>query len=104
MRRSQCIVAVILSKFVATDRWLGDGTNLVLVVGPEHRRFFDRAGWSKDDIRSYVWPRLHGDDGRKLTGLGRPEGLLIVAAGGDGMGESWLLFPHLAWAITQKID
>ena len=98
------IVAVILSKFVATDRWLGDGTNLVLVVGPEHRRFFDRAGWSKDDIRSYVWPRLHGDDGRKLTGLGRPEGLLIVAAGGDGMGESWLLFPHLAWAITQKID
>jgi hypothetical protein len=97
------ILGVILSKFVATDKWLGDGTNLVLVIGPEHRRFFDRAGWSKDDIRDYMWPRFHDDDGNKLVGLGKPEGLLIVAAGGDGMGESWLLFPHLAWAITEKI-
>jgi hypothetical protein len=96
------ILGVILSRGVASDRWLGEGTNLVLVVGPEHRRFFDRTGWSKDDIRGYLWPRFH-DGERKLVGLGRPEGLLIVAAGGDGMGESWLLFPHLAWAITEKI-
>ena len=97
------ILAVIRSRFIASDRWLGDGTNLVLVVGPEHRRFFDRAGWSKDDIRGYLWPRFH-DNGRNMTGLGRADGLLIVAAGGDGMGDSWLLFPHLAWAITEKIE
>lgn len=97
------ILGVVLTKFVATDRWLGDGTNLVLVVGPEHQRFFDRAGWSKDDIRSRLWEGFHDEAGNKLVGLGKPEGLLIVAAGGDGMGESWLLFPHLAWAITEKI-
>ena len=97
------ILGIIRSKFIASDRWLGDGTNLVLVIGPEHRRFFDREGWSKDDIRGYLWPRFH-EDGRNTTGLGRPEGLLIVAAGGDGMGDSWLLFPHLAWAITEKIE
>jgi hypothetical protein len=96
------ILSVVLWRYVPTDRWLGDGTNLVLVVGPEHRRYFDRAGWSKDDIRDYLWPRFH-EDGQKIVGLGKPEGLLIVAAGGDGMGESWLLFPHLAWAITEKI-
>jgi hypothetical protein len=93
---------MILARHVASDRWLGDGTNLVLIIGPEHRRFFDREGWSKDDIRKYMWPRFHVD-GKKIIGLGKPEGLLIVAAGGDGMGESWLLFPHLAWAITEKV-
>lgn len=96
------IVSMILARHVASDRWLGDGTNLVLIIGPEHRRFFDREGWSKDDIRKYMWPRFHVD-GKKIIGLGKPEGLLIVAAGGDGMGESWLLFPHLAWAITEKV-
>ncbi len=96
------ILKTIRSRGVAGDRWLGEGTNLVLIVGPEHRRYFDRAGWSKDDIRDYLWPRFH-EDGRNVVGLGRPDGLLIVAAGGDGMGESWLLFPHLAWAITEKI-
>ena len=96
------ILGVILSRFVATDRWLGDGTNLVLVVGPEHRRFFDRAGWSKDDIRSYLWPRFH-EDGKRSVGHGRPEGRLLVAAGGAGLGAGGLLFPHLAWAITEKI-
>jgi hypothetical protein len=96
------LLAKILANHVATDRWLGDGNNLVMVVGPEHRRFFDVAGWSKDDIRSYLWPRFF-KDGVNKTGLGKPEGLLIVSAGGDGMGETWLLFPHLAWAITEKI-
>jgi hypothetical protein len=28
---------------------------------------------------------------------------MIVAAGGDGMGETWILLPHLAWAITEPV-
>ena len=96
------LVREIQSRFIASDRWLGDDTNLVCVIGPEHRRFFDREGWSKDDIRGYLWPRLFVDGGPGM-GLGKPEGLLLVAAGGDGMASSWLLFPHLAWAITESI-
>jgi hypothetical protein len=96
------LVNNIRSRFVAGDKWLGEDNNLVMVVGPEHRRYFDAAGWSKDDIRNYLWPRFF-EDGQNQVGLGKPEGLLIVAAGGDGMGETWLLFPHLAWAITEKI-
>jgi len=95
-------LALLRRQRVAGDRWLGDGNNAVLVVGREHRRYFERAGWSKDDLRSYLWPRCFEGE-RNVVGLGRREGLLIVAAGGDGMAESWILFPHLAWAITEMV-
>jgi hypothetical protein len=61
---------------VASDRWLGDGTSVVLVVGPEHRRYFDEAGWSKDDMRQELWKSFFDDEGKKVAGPGRPEGLL----------------------------
>jgi len=35
--------------------------------------------------------------------LGHPEGLLLVGAGGPGMAETWVMFPHLAWAITEPV-
>ena len=35
--------------------------------------------------------------------IGKPEGILIVGAGGPGMSETWVLFPHLAWAITEPV-
>ena len=93
----------VLVRGVAADRWLGEDNNLVMVVGPDHRRYFDAEGWSKDDVRKYLWPRFF-EDGRNRVRIGKPEGLLIVAAGGPGMGETWILFPHLAWAITERID
>jgi len=30
--------------------------------------------------------------------------ILIVAAGGQGTATSWMLHPHLAWAITKPIE
>ena len=30
--------------------WLGDDTNVVVVIGPEHRRFFTEAGSSGEGI------------------------------------------------------
>jgi len=92
-----------LTRGVATDRWLGEDNNVVMVVGPDHRRYFEAEGWSKEDIRKYLWPRFF-ENGRNRVHLGKPEGLLIAAAGGPGMAETWILFPHLAWAITERID
>jgi len=88
------------------DRWLGDNTNILLTVGPEHMRYFAEAGWSKQDMRTYLWPRLHADPGpgERAVKLGKPEGLLIVAAGGPGMAQTWVVLPHLAWAITEAVD
>jgi hypothetical protein len=97
------ILKLLRRQHVAGDRWLGEDNHVVLVIGPEHQRYFTSAGWSKDDIRKYLWPRFF-DDGRNAVGLGRPEGILIVAAGGPGMAETWILFPHLASAITRKVE
>ena len=90
---------------VAGDEWLGEDNNVMLVVGPEHQRFFIEKGWSKDDMRDYLFPRFSEDPGPggRIVGVGKPEGILIVAAGGEGMGETWVLLPHLAWAITEPV-
>jgi len=89
------------------DPWLGDRHAVVLVVGPEHQRYFIEAGWSKEQMQEYLWPRLNAPatgPTDRLVNIGRPDGIIIVAAGGPGMGETWLLMPHLAWAITEPIQ
>jgi len=88
------------------DPWLGDRHAVVLVVGPEHQRYFIEAGWSKEQMQEYLWPRLNAPatgPTDRLVNIGRPDGIIIVAAGGAGMGETWLLMPHLAWAITEPV-
>jgi hypothetical protein len=99
------IARAIRARGTAGDVWLGDDTNVVVVVGPEHRRYFVEAGWSKADLRCALWPLLTAprNDGEGVVRLGKPEGLLLVEAGGPGMAESWILFPHLAWAITEPV-
>jgi hypothetical protein len=99
------LAATLRRQGTAGDRWLGEGTNVVVVMGPEHRRYLVDAGWSKADVRAYLWPRLKEPKGpgEGVVKLGHPEGLLLVAAGGPGMAESWVMFPHLAWAITEPV-
>ncbi len=99
------IARTIRQRGTAGDVWLGEDTSVVVVVGPEHRRYFLEAGWSKSDVRAALWPLLTEPrrDGEGIVKLGRPEGLLLVAAGGPGMAETWILFPHLAWAITEPV-
>lgn len=99
------IASELRTRGTAGDAWLGDDTNVVLVMGPEHRRFLVDAGWSKTDARGYLWERATKPtkDGRVPVKIGRPEGLLLVAAGGPGMSETWLLLPHLALAITEAV-
>ena len=90
---------------VAGDEFLGEDTNVMLVVGPEHQRYFDDKGWSKDDMRGYLFPRFSADPGPigRVVGIAKPQGILIVAAGGDGMAQTWVLLPHLALAITEPV-
>ena len=99
------IAKAIRQRGTAGDVWLGDDTNVVVVMGPEHRRYFTEAGWSKADVRAAMWPLLTAPQqpGEGNVKLAKPEGLLLVAAGGPGMAESWMLFPHLAWAITEPV-
>lgn len=91
---------------VGGDQWLGEDHSIVVVIGPEHQRFFLEEGWTKEQVQEVLWPRLTaeatGPTDRRVN-IGRPEGILVVQAGGAGMGETWILVPHLAHAITQPI-
>ena len=100
------LVRDIRANGVAGDSWLGEDGNVVIVIGHEHQRFFLEEGWSKADIQQHLWPRLNApatSAADRMARIGKPEGILIVAAGGAGMGASWLLLPHLALAITEPV-
>ena len=74
---------------------------MVLVIAAEHMHTITRHHWSKSDIRSYLSAHARrtvadlkrggglpgeveqGDEQRSVAVVGRPEDLLIVAAGGD---------------------
>ena len=58
-------------------------------------------------MQAYLWPRLTAETAGardRRYNLGHPENILVVAAGGAGMAETWILFPHLAWAITTPVE
>ncbi len=91
---------------VTGDAFVGDDVNVVLVFGVEHRRYLEDQGWSKERIQEYLLPRItapaeHEQDWP--VRVKKPEGILIVAAGGVGMAETWALFPHLASAVTERV-
>ncbi|MEI8000920.1 MAG: hypothetical protein WCI50_06175 [Actinomycetes bacterium] len=89
------------------DDFLGDGVNVVYVMGREHQRFFLEAGWSKEDLQAYLFPRLSAEaigPRDRHVNVSRPENILVVQAGGAGMSETWILFPHLAHAITRLVE
>jgi hypothetical protein len=101
------IVANLRYYGVSGDPWLGDKHNIMLVLGTEHHRYFIEGDWSKEQMQEYLWPRITqpttGPTDR-MVNMGHPENILIVAAGGAGMGETWMFLPHLALAITRQIE
>ena len=97
-------LAEILRRGIFADRFVAQA-NILMVVSSEHQRIFTQAGWSKADLRNHLWQRCQasGENAKRIM-LGGPEGFLIVGAGGPGHATTWLFFPHLAWAITQRIE
>lgn len=88
--------------------WAG---NYAIVVPPQLRTHFEVAGWSKADIRAYVFEhaRIHrsewadvgkaaavGDKGdREYAALTSPDDLLVIAAGGPAGGFGAVIPPWL---------
>ena len=76
------------------------------MLGQEHQRFFTAAGWSKADIRRALWdqisPLTRESDGAALR-LGRPEGILLVVAGGPGDQVTAGMPPHVGLAVTLPV-
>jgi hypothetical protein len=100
-------VAEIKASMLHYSIWPG---NHVLVVPPQSRQAFHAAGWSKADLRGYVfeharvsrseWEQVGkgavvSDANRhnRHAALNDPEDLLIVSAGGDGGGFAAIIPP-----------
>ena len=97
--------------------------NYAIVVPPQLRTHFERAGWSKADIREYVYrrARIHrrewadcgkravvGDKGdREHSALPTPDHLLVIAAGGPAGGFGAVIppwFGKTSEAVTIAIE
>jgi hypothetical protein len=85
------------------EHQMGSLCDLPIVLGKEQQRFFSAAGWSKADFRQALWdtmsPLTRTSDGAPFR-MGRPEGILPVAAGGPGDQSIVVLPPHVGLAIT----
>jgi len=88
------------------DEWAGDDRSIVLVIGLEHQRRFLDDGWTKEQLADYLYPRLTAETTGKLDrnlSLASPENVMIVAAGGPGIAQSWWLMPHLAVPTHERV-
>jgi hypothetical protein len=100
------VAAVARQVGVGHDEFLGDGRSILVVVGQEHHRRLLDAGWTKERVQDHLWPLLVADTrdryDRRLD-LARPENILVVAAGGPGMADTWLFLPHLSNPVSEKV-
>jgi hypothetical protein len=84
--------------------------NYAIVVTPQHREIFNAAGWSKQDIREYMYERCQvarkqwrdvgkaavagrKDEEQMYRALRTPDDLLVVAAGGPAGGFGAIVPP-----------
>ncbi len=112
-------VAEIKANMVHYSIWSG---NYAVVIPPQLRQHFAVAGWSKADIRSYVFEHARvkrsdwaacgkasivGDQpDRKYAALPDPDHLLVIAAGGPAGGFGAVIPPWLgtrSHAVTTAI-
>ncbi len=72
-----------------THAGLGD---TVLVIGPEHARTIAADGWSKTDVRQFIWEQTQADTGgHAVTKFREPRNVKVVVAGGTaGRFSAWI--------------
>ncbi|HYC45221.1 MAG TPA: hypothetical protein VED01_07005 [Burkholderiales bacterium] len=101
-------IAAIRGNMLTYSIWAG---NYAMVVPKQHRQIFAAAGWSKQNIREYVFERAHvqrrewrsvgksavagrkDDEDRTYRALRTPDDLLVIAAGGPAGGFGAIVPP-----------
>jgi hypothetical protein len=112
------LISTARSRPISDDQHAGPDRAVLFVFCPEHRDLLIAAGWTKQRIREYMFPRLvaphtHGEGiedtwgmvpvggvGESRFCLERPEGVLVFGAGGRGLSTTSIFYPHLAAAVS----
>ena len=102
-------------------RGLPRGAYYGLVICPEHLNVFQREGWSKRDLMTYVaehasrtaasakrtgWIRAEveaADESTLLRWFDSPDKLLVLVAGGDTAGVSAVIPPWIGGAVSDPV-
>ncbi len=112
--------AAVRSNMLTYSIWAG---NYAMVVARQHREIFSAAGWSKENIREYMFERCHvtrsqwrdvgkgavaglKDEDRRYRALRSPDDLLLVAAGGPAGGFGAIVPPWFganSLAVTMPV-
>jgi hypothetical protein len=89
------------------DEWAGDDRSIVVVVGTEHHLRLLDAGYTKEKVQEALWPILTADTAGKYDNklhLASPANVMVVAAGGPGIAQSWVIVPHLAVPTHEAVE
>jgi hypothetical protein len=105
---------------IHVDFFVGEWRSVVILVGEQHRQALERNGWSKEDVRTYLHPRLtapqtFGPDAAAVWGsnptgsvgeyafyLPRAENIHLVAAGGPDS-PTLVVYPHQSCSISAAV-
>lgn len=86
------------------------GHDLMLLVGQEHMRLLEGAGWTKATLRARLYEGLVARTGKPGSReqhapclLSGPDGILVVATGGSGNPISMIITAHAGRAVTRRI-
>ena len=116
----ETLAAAMRANMLTYSIWAG---NYAMVIPRQPREVLTNAGWSKNDIRDYIFESarvkrgqwrdvgkaaiaMRGDEERVYTALRSPEDLLVVAAGGPAGGFSAIVPPwygNKSLAVTKEI-
>jgi hypothetical protein len=108
--RAEDLLDDYVQTFVA-DRYpwevdlMGELADYPVVISPDHAEILARAGHTKATVRDHLWQALQSSaaaTGRRCR-IGRPEGLLLVVAGGRGGALTTVMTPHVGLAVTRTI-
>jgi len=112
--------AAVRGNMLTYSIWKG---NYAMVVAPQHREIFNAAGWTKQDIREYMYTRCkvlrkqwrdvgkaavagRKDEDKEYFALRSPDDLLVVAAGGPAGGFGAIAPPwygNKSLAVTMPV-
>jgi hypothetical protein len=105
---------------IGSNNFIGQGGNPILALSPEHAETIARDGWSKDDVKAFLFEharvplglltefnrkRFFGDLSAEVEApiVKEAKDLIVIVVGGPGRHSAYLPSAAGTWAVTRPI-